>query len=96
MANETDAVEVAAECLGVKVPASQFLHEGRIERINKAQYEGQEIKGALHVVQKSDRVLEVGSGLGIVGAVIAKNCNPQIVRSFEANPALIPHIMKLY
>ena len=89
-------IDIAANCLGVAVPNSPFLNEKRIERINAARYEGQEIRGALHVVQAGDRVLEMGAGLGIVGAVAAKNRAPEKVVSFEANPNLIPHIEGLY
>ena len=89
-------VEVAAECLGVKVPGSRFLHAKRVERINAAEYEGHEIRGALHVVREDDVVLEIGAGLGIVGAVIASNAKPKSVHSFEANPDLIPTIERLY
>ncbi|MHA6264557.1 FkbM family methyltransferase [Arenibacterium sp. CAU 1754] len=90
------AVDPAAVCLGVKVPPSKFLHEGRIARINAAEYEGQEIEGALHVVTPEDVVLEIGAGIGLVGAVIAKNAKPKSVHSFEANPELIPAIEELY
>jgi len=86
----------AAECHGVKVPDSPLLNETRIERINAARYEGQEIAGALAVVRPGDKVLEMGAGLGLVGAIVAKNAKPAKVTSFEANPALIPHIKTLY
>lgn len=88
--------DIAAECLGVKVPMSGFLNETRIERINAARYEGQEIAGALHVVTKDDVVLEIGAGIGVVGAVIAVNNTPQKIHSYEANPNLIPTIRALY
>ncbi|MCA2009155.1 FkbM family methyltransferase [Tritonibacter mobilis] len=88
--------EVAATCLGVKVPQSSFLTETRINRINAARYEGQEIAGALHVIREDDRVLEVGAGLGVVGAVIATNAKPEKVLSFEANPELVPVIRALH
>jgi len=88
--------ETVAECLGTKVPASPFLHEKRVARINAAEYEGQEIAGALHVVNEGDTVLEIGAGIGLVGAVIAKQCKPLAVQSFEANPELIPAIEALY
>ncbi|SDC43350.1 FkbM family methyltransferase [Ruegeria marina] len=91
-----DTVSVAAECMGVKVPASRFLNDTRIERINAARYEGQEIAGALHVTRPNDRVLEIGAGLGIVGAVVALNAKPEAVTSFEANPELVPEIEALY
>lgn len=94
--DNTDTPEIAAHCLGVDVPQSPFLHEKRIQRINEAKYEGQEIAGALHVVREGDNVLELGAGIGIVGAVVSKNCKPARVISFEANPSLIPHIRTLY
>ncbi|WP_299690654.1 FkbM family methyltransferase [uncultured Tateyamaria sp.] len=86
----------AALCHGVKVPHSPFLNETRIRRMGEGKYEGEEIRGALEVIRPGDRVLEMGSGLGVVGAVIAKNAKPEAVLSFEANPNLIPHINALY
>ena len=88
--------EPAAICHGVKVPDSPMMTPERANRINLARYEGQEIAGALEVVQPGDHVLEMGAGLGIVGAVAAKNGKPAKVMSFEANPNLIPHINALY
>nr|MDJ0823664.1 FkbM family methyltransferase [Paracoccaceae bacterium] len=89
-------ITTAAICKGVKVPTSPFLNETRIRRIEEARYEGDEIAGALAVVGPEDRVLEMGSGLGIVGAVIAHNAQPEAILSFEANPNMIPHIRTLY
>tara|TARA_R110002094_G_scaffold4604_2_gene13365 strand:- start:3496 stop:5262 length:1767 start_codon:yes stop_codon:yes gene_type:complete len=86
----------AAECHGVKVPDSPMMTPERAERINAARYEGQEIAGALEVIQPGDHVLELGAGLGLVGAIAAKNGNPAKVMSFEANPNLIEHINALY
>ena len=86
----------AAICKGVRVPHSPFLNAARIQRMTEARYEGDEIRGALSVIRPEDRVLELGAGLGVVGAVIAKNAAPQAVLSFEANPNLIPHINMLY
>ncbi len=86
----------AALCHGVKVPASPFLNEKRVRRMAEGKYEGEEIRGALEVIRPGDRVLEMGAGLGVVGAVIAKHAQPEAVLSFEANPNLIPHINALY
>ncbi len=85
-----------AECHGVKVPDSPMMTPQRAERINAAQYEGQEIAGALAVIKAGDKVLEMGAGLGLVGAIAAKNGQPSQVMSFEANPNLIEHIEALY
>lgn len=87
---------VAAECHGVKVPDSPMMTPERARRINAARYEGQEIAGALEVIRPGDRVLELGAGLGLVGAIAAMNGAPEKVLSFEANPNLIPHINALY
>ncbi len=90
------AEDIAARIHGVDVPKSPFLNDRRIARLNSGQYEGQEIAGALHLVRKGDRVMELGAGLGVVGAVVSANCAPEKVLSYEANPALIPHIRALY
>ncbi|MHA6324948.1 FkbM family methyltransferase [Roseivivax sp. CAU 1753] len=89
-------MSIAAVCHGVNVPHSPYLNDTRIARIEAARYEGDEIAGALAVVRAGDRVLEMGTGLGVVGAVAALNCAPERVLSFEANPHLLPHIEALY
>ncbi|KIN60705.1 DUF563 multi-domain protein [Sulfitobacter noctilucae] len=96
MATKSTEPTHAAECHGVKVPDSPLLTPTRIERINGARYEGQEIAGALKVVRRGDKVLELGAGIGLVGAIVAKNAEPAKVLSFEANPNLIEHITALY
>ncbi|MBB97704.1 MAG: FkbM family methyltransferase [Rhodobacteraceae bacterium] len=88
--------QFAATCHGVGVPPSRYLHDGRIERINAGAYEGDEIRGALSVVGPEDTVLEIGAGIGVVGGVIAHNCKPRRVLSFEANPELIDEIRALH
>lgn len=91
-----DQTEIVALCKGVKVPHSRFLTKTRLARIKAERYEHVEIAGALTVVRAGDRVLELGAGIGIVGAVTAKNAAPEAVLAFEANPDLIPHIRALY
>ncbi|MEW9918514.1 FkbM family methyltransferase [Marimonas sp. MJW-29] len=96
IASKSSKKDHVAECHGVKVPDSPFLTEARIERIKGGRYEGQEIDGALEVVREGDRVLELGAGIGLVGAVVALNARPEKVMSFEANPMLIEHTRALY
>ena len=88
--------DVAAICRGLLVPSSPMLTDTRIARIEAGRYEGQEIAGALAVTRPGDRVLELGAGLGIVGGVVAVNTQPIVLRSYEANPDLLPHIRALH
>ncbi|WP_293577304.1 FkbM family methyltransferase [Phaeobacter sp.] len=88
--------QIVASCHGVDVPDSPYLNETRIRRINESRYEREEIAGVLSVVGPDDRVLEVGAGIGLVGAIAAKACHPETVLSFEGNPQLIPVIRDLY
>lgn len=82
---------------GVRLPPHrQYLPERRIERIRNGRYEWQEIAGALHAIRPGDRVLELGAGIGIVGAVIAKNRAPARILSYEANPALIGYARAMH
>ncbi|AXI43942.1 FkbM family methyltransferase [Sulfitobacter sp. SK011] len=88
---------IVASCHGIQVPKS-FATDPKwlVRKINNGRYEKEEIAGALHLVKSTDRVLECGAGIGIVGTTIAHNCKPQKVLSFEANPNLIPVIEATY
>lgn len=85
-----------AHCRGIDVPSSPFLTATRRRRITEGRYEAEEIAGALAVVRPGDRVLEMGAGLGVVSAVVAANAKPEAILTFEANPALVPHIRALH
>lgn len=94
--NQVADVPFVARYHRVAVPPSDFLNEQRIERLNAGEYEGAEVRGALSVVKPTDRVLELGAGIGVVGAAVALNCRPEVMISYEANPNLLPAIEKLY
>lgn len=54
-------------------------------------YEDPEIRGLRRVVRPGDRVLELGTGLGVVSALAARAAAPGgQVLSYEANPDIIP------
>ena len=88
--------QIAAVCLGVKVPKGEFVTPAEARRMSAENYEGAEIRGALHVVRDGDVVLELGAGIGLVGAVIARNRAVQQVYAFEANPDLLRACRWLY
>jgi FkbM family methyltransferase len=92
----TKEAGIAAISLGVKVPESAFVSASEARRMNAGNYEGAEIRGALHVVRPGDVVLELGAGLGLVGAAILRNCRARHLHAFEANPDLMRPCRRLY
>lgn len=57
----------------------------------EGQYERPETTGLARTIRPGDRVLELGGGLGIISALAARAAGPGgSVRSYEANPTLIP------
>lgn len=90
------SVAPVVTCHGVNIPDNPYLGPQRIRAISRGRYEAQEISAALRSIGPADRVLELGAGIGIVGAVIAHACRPARIDSYEANPALIPIIQTLY
>lgn len=61
-----------------------------VEALLRNYYEDPEIRGIQQVVCPGDRILELGSGLGIVTALAARAAGPGgRVLSFEANPELV-------
>ncbi|NIZ12946.1 hypothetical protein [Phaeobacter sp. HF9A] len=59
-------------------------------------YEGPEIAAIQSLVRDGDRILELGTGLGIVSGLTSRMAKGLEIRSFEANPRLIEHIQKLH
>lgn len=62
----------------------------------KEVYEDAERRFAREIIKPQDRVLELGTGIGLVSLTCAHICSPQNVHSFEANPALEGLIKKNY
>lgn len=60
--------------------------------IYKECYEEPERQLLRGFLQKGDKVLEVGGGVGFVSLVCAKICGPENVLIYEANPGLAPLI----
>jgi FkbM family methyltransferase len=96
LAQAGSSVEIVATCHAVRVPAAPHLGAGMIQSMNDGRFERLEMQAGLALVPKGARVLEMGAGSGLVGAVLARNCQPHSILSIEANPTLIPHINALY
>jgi hypothetical protein len=89
-------VEIVARCHGIEVPASPHLGPGMIRSLDAGKYESGEIAAGLACIPKGARILELGAGAGVVGAVLAKHLAPAAMMSVEANPRLIPNIRALH
>lgn len=87
---------IVATYHGIRVPAAPHLGAGMIAAMAEGKYERHEVQLALAHVPKGARILEMGAGSGVVGAVVARHCQPAAMLSIEANPHLLPHIRALY
>lgn len=88
--------EVVATLRGVEILAAPHLKPPILRGIRSGSYERPEIEFGLANLRPGDRIMEMGTGAGIVGSVFAKHIKDITIRSFEANPDLIEHIRKLY
>lgn len=59
-------------------------------------YETQEARAAVALFHDGDTVLELGSGVGVTSAIIAKACKRSRIVTIEANPDLIDLIGKVH
>lgn len=74
---------------GISVPISKSDVSPIIwESIVSGQYEAKEVRSVRTLLRPGDRVLELGSGLGIITTVMAQTPDVQIW-SFDANPHVI-------
>jgi FkbM family methyltransferase len=89
-------LEIVARCHGIEVPASPHLGPGMIRSLEAGKYESGEIAAGLACIPKGARILELGAGAGVVGAVLAKHLSPAAMMSVEANPRMIPNIAELH
>ena len=81
---------------GVKVPPSPLIGPYLRRTLKEGWYEAREVTAALRLVRPGDRVLELGAGIGVTGAITALNRFPQKVLCYEPNPNLIEPIRALH
>lgn len=94
--SNSPARKIVASFHGVEVPDAPHLGPTMIANLNSGRYERREVEAALAIITSEDKVVEMGAGAGVVGAAIAKNCQPQTLLSFEASYKLIDHARALY
>lgn len=65
-------------------------------KLTDGSYEADEARAVARCVKPGFRVLDLGAGIGYVGALAAKHAEPENVLSIEANPDLLPVIKANY
>ena len=91
-----ERVEYVASYNRVRVPHSRYMGTRRARQISRGHYERPELDAAKAILKPNDRLVEMGSGLGVVGAIAISDSPGTELLSFEANPDLIQHIEALY
>ena len=82
---------------GVKIPFVPEIITPKIERPMRAgRYEGGECASVLRLLQKGDRFLELGAGVGLLSATVAMAQKAASITVVEANPDIHPLIRETY
>lgn len=85
----SNATNVPLMLHGLRVPISEVDVSPIIWRaLQSGEYEAKEALGVRNLLDPGDRVLELGSGLGIITTIMAQTPNVQIW-SFDANPHMV-------
>lgn len=93
----TDTTSEIIETNGIKIPFDPRVITPKIERpMRNNRYEGGECAALRHYLQPGDRVMEFGSGIGLLSTVAATTQGVQAVTTVEANPELIPVIRETH
>lgn len=82
---------------GVILPVKhRLISKGIAKQIYFGEYESKEIDIIAHRLDKNDRVMEVGAGIGFLSTFCAKHIGSENVFAYEANPELIDIIRLTY
>lgn len=80
-------------CRGVRIPLDGKIISPLVEKALRTEsYETPEVTGLQKFIQKHDRVLELGSGIGFISTFLAKVLDVSHVTCVEANPHLCEFI----
>jgi FkbM family methyltransferase len=81
---------------GIKLPIGEHLSQRILKAIYGGYYEKSELQIIKDRLNQNDIVLELGTGIGLVSSYCAKKIGSNRVFTYEANPALEPHIRNTY
>jgi FkbM family methyltransferase len=74
----------------------EVANERIVSEIKRGRYEASELAIASRFVRASDRVLELGAGVGFISAGVMRNVGPAYYAAVEADARLIPHIRETH
>jgi FkbM family methyltransferase len=81
---------------GINLPLTSDIGFNTLRWIINGQYEQGEIEIIRLRIEPTDRIMEIGTGLGFVSTYCAKIVGSDHVYSFEANPLNIEMAMRVY
>ncbi|MEQ1902305.1 MAG: FkbM family methyltransferase [Devosia sp.] len=85
-----------ARQLGIDIPIDPEVMSWLIRfELWRGNYEAKEARMLDRLITAGERVLELGTGIGFVSTVIARNPNVSRLVTYEANPRLAPFIRRL-
>lgn len=85
------------QCRGINLPHDdRFICAKVAKRLSNDMYETPEVTGLSKFVTRSDRVLELGSGLGFVSSYLATQIGVEKIFCVEANPDLCAYIERVH
>lgn len=88
--------EIVATCHGIEVLQAPMLSPRMIRSLNEGSYERREVACGLAAIPHGARLLELGAGAGVVGAILHRHLDCAATFSVEANPDLLPFIERLH
>jgi FkbM family methyltransferase len=81
---------------GIDIPVYLKYGYSVLRFINNGEYEKNEISIIKYTLNKDDKVLELGTGIGFVSAYCSKRIGSDRVFTYEGNASMKPFIKKLY
>ena len=88
-----DVLEIHGVKLNINHPS---ITDNLKEFFYNESYEGQEVRVLEKVLEKSDRVFEIGAGIGFLSTYCSKKIGSDKVVAYEANPQMITKIKETY
>ena len=79
---------------GLKIAVGDHMSQMAADCLFWQVYEDGEVAIVSHFLEAEDVVFEIGTGLGAVALVCSKKIGADRVHTYEANPALKPHIQR--